>query len=237
MPSDEPLGDAAWLDDLDELGLDELIEQITVDAHGDEGYWSFRQAFEDHVQLPVIAAVVGAEVSVTGIDFDGDERRGLTATVGRGDRTWGVSLLDVEIPDGHHHLTQLLRAYRRWLGADESPARGAGPGPGAVRARHRHLPPGRQPSALTGYHGDVSIAPEALLEQALSLSPAERAKLASGILASLDDDHADEDEVERQWSDETERRMALLHAGEARPVSWEHVTQRIDGLRASSAAE
>lgn len=85
----------------------------------------------------------------------------------------------------------------------------------------------------------MSIAPEALLEQALSLSPAERAKLASGILASLDDDHADadEDEVERRWSEETERRMALLDAREARPVSWEHVTQRIDGLRASSSAE
>jgi hypothetical protein len=118
MPSDEPLVDAAWLEHLDELGLDELIEQITVDAHGDEGSWSFRQAFEGHVQLPVTAMVVGTEVTVTEIDFDGDERRGLTATIQRKDRTWSVSLLDVEIPDGHQHLAQLVKAYRRWLRAD-----------------------------------------------------------------------------------------------------------------------
>lgn len=83
----------------------------------------------------------------------------------------------------------------------------------------------------------MSIAPEVLLEQALSLSPAERAKLASGLLASLDDDQANEDEVERQWSDETERRMALLASGEARLIDWDHVTTRIDGLRAAPNAE
>ena len=82
MPSDDSVGDAAWLDDLDELDKDELIEQMTVDAYGDEGYRSFRQAFEDHVEFPVTASVVGAEVTVSGIHFDGDERRGVTATVG-----------------------------------------------------------------------------------------------------------------------------------------------------------
>lgn len=119
MPSDHSFGDDAWLDDLDELDVDEPIEQIIVDAYGDEGYWSFRQAFEDHVQLPATAAVVGAAVTVTEIDFDGDERRGLTATVEREDRTWTVSPLDVEIPDGHPHLAQLVSAYRRWLGVDQ----------------------------------------------------------------------------------------------------------------------
>lgn len=83
----------------------------------------------------------------------------------------------------------------------------------------------------------MSIGAEVLLEQALSLSPSDRAKLASGLLASLDDDQADEDEVERLWSEESERRMALLASGEASLVTWEHVTERIDGLRTSSAAE
>lgn len=119
MPSDEAVGDAAWLNDFDELALDELAEQITVDAYGDEGYWSFRQAFEDHVQFPVAASVIGTEVAVSEVDFDGDERCGLTATFERDDRTWTVSLLDVEIPDGHHRFTRLVDAYRRWLGADE----------------------------------------------------------------------------------------------------------------------
>ena len=52
-----------WLEDLDEpdLDIDELIAQITVDAYGNEGYSSFRQAFEDHIDFPVRAALVGME--------------------------------------------------------------------------------------------------------------------------------------------------------------------------------
>ena len=53
------------------------------------------------------------------IDFDGDERRGLTAPVQRDHRTWAVSLLDVEIPDGHQPFTRLVDSYRRWLGIDQ----------------------------------------------------------------------------------------------------------------------
>ena len=116
MPSDDGADDPGWLDDLDELGIDEVIEQITVDAHGDEGYWSFGQAFEEHLTFPAPASAVGADVTVTGIEFDGDERRGLTATVKRDGRTWTVSLLDLEIPSGQVRFTQLTCAYRRWLG-------------------------------------------------------------------------------------------------------------------------
>lgn len=106
------------LDDFDEMDIDELIEHVTVDAYGDEGYWSFRQTFEDHVHYPVPASVVGAEVTVTETDFDGDERRGLTATVEGGGRTWTVSLLDLEIPSDQIRFSQLTDAYRRWLGMD-----------------------------------------------------------------------------------------------------------------------
>ena len=118
MPSDDS-NDDAWLHDLDDLDRDDLIEQITVDAYGDEGYWSFRQAFEDHIQFPVMAAVVGTEVTVSGIDFDGDERRGLTATAQRDGRTWAVSLLDVQVDAGQHRFARLTAAYRRWLGIDQ----------------------------------------------------------------------------------------------------------------------
>lgn len=83
----------------------------------------------------------------------------------------------------------------------------------------------------------MALAPEALLERALSLPPADRARLASGLLASVDDDQADEGEVERSWSEETERRMTALAAGEVQAVSWEHLTTRVDGLRSSPTAE
>jgi len=43
--------------------LDELIEQITVDAYGaDEQLWAFRQAFEDGVCGPCDALVIGEPV-------------------------------------------------------------------------------------------------------------------------------------------------------------------------------
>ncbi len=109
-----------WLPDLDDsdLDIDDLIEQITVDAYGDEGYTSFCQAFEDHIDFPVAAKVVGTHVAITEIDFEGDERRGLTATVTHDERTWTVSILDVEIPAGEERFARLTRAYRRWLGLD-----------------------------------------------------------------------------------------------------------------------
>lgn len=116
MPSE---GRAGWLDDLVDLSIDGLIEQITVDAYGDEGYWSFRQAFEDHVDFPITASVIGTETTITEIDFDGDERRGLIATVEREGRTWTVSLLDVDIPGEQIHLSRIAHAYRRWLGTEQ----------------------------------------------------------------------------------------------------------------------
>lgn len=109
MPSD---------DDFDEMDLDEMIEHITVDAYGNEGYWSFCQAFEDRLQLPTDASVVGAAAVLTTIDFDGDERRGLVATVQRDGRTWTVSLLDLDLNDDQARLSRLTYAYRRWLGMD-----------------------------------------------------------------------------------------------------------------------
>jgi hypothetical protein len=114
MPSDD------WLTDLDDpdLDLDDLIEQVTVDAYGNEGYWSFRQAFEDHIEFPVDATVIGTRATITEIDFDGDERRGLVAKVTRDVRVRNVSLLDVEVPAAHGRFARLTRAYRRWLGLD-----------------------------------------------------------------------------------------------------------------------
>ena len=82
----------------------------------------------------------------------------------------------------------------------------------------------------------MSLAPEVLLEQALSLSPADRAKLASGLLASLDEDQVDEDEVEQLWSEETVRRMAQLASGDARTFTRDEVLEGLAALRAERSA-
>ena len=44
----------------DAASLDRLIEEITVDANGeDEQLWAFRQAFEDDVAVPCDGTVIG----------------------------------------------------------------------------------------------------------------------------------------------------------------------------------
>ena len=100
----------------DDLSIGELVDQITVDAYGDEGYWSFLQAFDDHLNFPLAATVLGMSVRVTKVDFDGDERRGITAIVTRDGHTSTLSLLDVALDDGEVDARRLLAAYRKWLG-------------------------------------------------------------------------------------------------------------------------
>ena len=68
--------------------LDELIDEITTDANGAaEQLWAFRQAFEDNVAVPCEASVVGQPVQVLRFNYDGNERRGLTAVCHRADGT------------------------------------------------------------------------------------------------------------------------------------------------------
>jgi hypothetical protein len=100
----------------DEVSIEELVDQITVDAYGDEGYWSFLQAFDDPTTFPLAVTIVGVPARVTKVDFDGDERRGLTATVARDDHTSTISLLGVELDDRETDAKRLLAAYRHWLG-------------------------------------------------------------------------------------------------------------------------
>ena len=58
--------------------IDKLLDGILVDAYGeDEQLWAFRQAFEDEVELPADATVIGENVRITKIDYDG---KGASAT-------------------------------------------------------------------------------------------------------------------------------------------------------------
>ena len=82
--------------------LDRLIDEIIVDAYGDdEQLWAFRQAFEDNVALPAEAFVVGEPVTVMTIDYDGNERRGLTARCRREEGSEQViAACDLIFPEG-----------------------------------------------------------------------------------------------------------------------------------------
>jgi len=66
------------------LELDRLIEEIIVDAYGDdEQLWAFRRVLKDKIGAPAEAFVIGEPVTVVAIDYDGNDRRGLTATCRR----------------------------------------------------------------------------------------------------------------------------------------------------------
>ena len=101
----------------DSAGLDELIEEITVDAYGDdEQLWAFRQACEDNLELPADAHVIGESVSVRLIDYDGNERRGLTAACRRVNGSEHiVSAAELSFPAGSV-AARYIAAYRKWLG-------------------------------------------------------------------------------------------------------------------------
>lgn len=72
----------------------------------------------------------------------------------------------------------------------------------------------------------MAATADELRDQALTLSAQDRARLASDLLASLDSDVVDAEEVDRLWSIETQRRAAMLESGEAGTVSWDEIQQR-----------
>ena len=101
----------------DEAALNALIEEITADAYGgDEQLQAFRQAFEDSVDLPCDGSVIGEPVTVLAFDYDGNERRGLTATCrGASGQGYAVSAADVGAP-ADSECGRYLAAYRKWMG-------------------------------------------------------------------------------------------------------------------------
>lgn len=108
--------------------LEELIDEITVDAYGDdEMLWAFRQAFEDNVDLPSDGFVIGEPVSVIEFVYDGNERRGLTALCRREDGSeHAVAAADIVLPK-RSKGARYVAAYRKWLGLDPFPPETSAP--------------------------------------------------------------------------------------------------------------
>ena len=119
--------------DLD--ALDEMIEEITVDAYGDdEQLWAFRQAFEDNVEMPADGFVIGEPVSVIEVEDDGNVRRGLTVRCRREDGSEHVvAVPEVGFPPASAGVNYIA-AYRKWLNLDPFPAEGQVPS----RSKRQH---------------------------------------------------------------------------------------------------
>lgn len=116
--------------------IDALLEQILTDAYGDdEQLGALREAFQD-AGLPTDGLVIGEPVSVVQIDYDGNERRGLTARCRREDGSEHVvAACDVSFRDGTE-ASRLVAAYRKWLGLDPAPAPESTPRSPRRRPKH-----------------------------------------------------------------------------------------------------
>lgn len=64
-----------------------------------------------------------------------------------------------------------------------------------------------------------------LLEEALKLSPNERAEVAEQLIASLDE--APDTDVEHAWQEEIQKRIQQIERGEVKTIPWEEVQRRL----------
>ena len=67
-----------------------------------------------------------------------------------------------------------------------------------------------------------------VLRSALSLDLDDRAALAERLLASLDE--LDEEEAERLWAEEAQRRLREYRAGHAGAAEAQHIAKRAERL-------
>lgn len=66
--------------------LNELVDELIAPAGSDdEQIWNLRQASQKHIWLPSEGFVIGERVSVIAFEYDGNERRAVTATCRRAD--------------------------------------------------------------------------------------------------------------------------------------------------------
>jgi len=106
----------------DLAALDALIEELTVDAYGDEEQLvGFLTGAEDALAVGEIATVARVEIRIVAVDCGPDARRGLLAVCERDHQRFEVSLADLTFGPSSE-LGQVVAAYRRWLGCDPHPA-------------------------------------------------------------------------------------------------------------------
>jgi len=83
----------------------------------------------------------------------------------------------------------------------------------------------------TGLHYDGTMGNDArtVLNDALALDEHDRADLAAELLASLGEPTSDsQEEIDRLWAVEIERRSNRAHSGESRSEPWDEVRSRIE---------
>ncbi len=106
---------------LDLLVLDALIDELLVDAYGDEEQLvGFLSGAEAALVVGEIATVAGIEIRIVAVDCGPNARRGLIAVCERDGGRFELSLADIAFGESSE-LGRVVAAYRRWLGCDPHP--------------------------------------------------------------------------------------------------------------------
>jgi hypothetical protein len=222
--------------------LEDLIDEILVDAYGDsEQLTAFEQAFAESARFPFPASIVGVSVDVVRIEFDGDERHGLTAHCRRDGEKHRISLADLVPGPVTLETSRLLAAYRKWQGLPEfrpaSPAHAVEPW--IYRPVAKNLHPVAQPLALQPM-GSWDPAEQYWGEEGEEVHPLYRAIIAAGprpefemeqVIPGVDEDDWDSDpvtnaaELNRAGFDREARRIleGLIVLDERCIDAWVHL--------------
>jgi len=100
--------------ELSQAVLDELVEEATVDAYGeDEQLTGFYTMIEDDLTLPFTTMVLGIEVTVAGIDLTDF---GIVAICVRGTHRQSIPIPDLPLPAPPPPGSEWIAAYRHWAG-------------------------------------------------------------------------------------------------------------------------
>ncbi|EWM12154.1 calcium-binding protein [Kutzneria sp. 744] len=94
--------------------IDALIAEATVDCYNDsECVTGFYTMLEDNLAVPFRTAVLGVDVTVTGVDLGVDDQ--ITAVCTRDRAKQRVPVLDLPLPTPPPDGVQWIDAYRHWL--------------------------------------------------------------------------------------------------------------------------
>ncbi len=93
--------------------LDELVEEAIVDCYGEaEQKTGLLTAIQDNLATPFRTRVLGVEVTVQKVDFNGADE--IVAVCRRGSDRQSVPILDLPIPSPRPAGTEWIEAYRWW---------------------------------------------------------------------------------------------------------------------------
>jgi hypothetical protein len=96
--------------------LDKLLEEAMVDCYDEyEAFMGVVVTLDERLPFPFEAKALGETVEVIAIDDNRcDPRRGVIATVRKGNKEYGVALSEIELPKKIKH-NKWIEMYQYWL--------------------------------------------------------------------------------------------------------------------------